>query len=272
MAKFFRKIRQHLLEERRVANYVLYAIGEIILVVIGILIAIQLNEVNQDRERAQLEEVLLEQVKFEIISIYSDIWRDANNLALGEQSHQLIAEYIEQQWPYADSLCFAFYWLKRDEYIYPTTAAYSKLQREGLDIIQDDSIRFYLQSLYEGQFTRLTKNGSLNPDVAETFDAYYLEAFRPNIDLDLTFDYLLPSDTVGNVVFEDVDYHYPKKNQRTIGYVPLDFNALRKDPKFLMLLEQTKQHRDSKLFRYEITQFIIKKLIGMIDTALEEEE
>ena len=43
MNKFFRKIRQKLLTENRFSRYILYAVGEIILVVIGILIALQLN-------------------------------------------------------------------------------------------------------------------------------------------------------------------------------------------------------------------------------------
>jgi len=43
MIKFFRKIRQKLLIENKFSKYILYAIGEIILVVIGILIALQIN-------------------------------------------------------------------------------------------------------------------------------------------------------------------------------------------------------------------------------------
>tara|TARA_R110002074_G_scaffold161480_5_gene319406 strand:- start:693 stop:1403 length:711 start_codon:yes stop_codon:yes gene_type:complete len=43
MIKFFRKIRQNLLSEKKYSKYLLYAIGEILLVVIGILIALQLN-------------------------------------------------------------------------------------------------------------------------------------------------------------------------------------------------------------------------------------
>ncbi len=43
MIKFFRKIRQKLLSENKFSRYLLYAIGEIILVVIGILIALQIN-------------------------------------------------------------------------------------------------------------------------------------------------------------------------------------------------------------------------------------
>jgi len=49
MIKFFRKIRQNLLSEGKTGNYFKYAIGEIVLVVIGILIALQINNWNENR-------------------------------------------------------------------------------------------------------------------------------------------------------------------------------------------------------------------------------
>jgi hypothetical protein len=49
MIKFFRKIRQKMLTENKFSKYLIYAIGEIILVVIGILIALSLNNWNQNQ-------------------------------------------------------------------------------------------------------------------------------------------------------------------------------------------------------------------------------
>lgn len=49
MIKFFRRIRQQLLTENKFNKYLLYAIGEIILVVLGILIALQLNQNAENR-------------------------------------------------------------------------------------------------------------------------------------------------------------------------------------------------------------------------------
>lgn len=47
MIKFFRKIRQKMLTENKFSKYLIYAIGEIILVIIGILIALQINNANE---------------------------------------------------------------------------------------------------------------------------------------------------------------------------------------------------------------------------------
>lgn len=55
MIKFFRSIRQNLLNEGKTSKYLKYAIGEIILVVIGILIALQINNWNQNNSNKKLE-------------------------------------------------------------------------------------------------------------------------------------------------------------------------------------------------------------------------
>jgi len=59
MIKFFRKIRQRLLSENKFSKYLLYAVGEIILVVIGILIALQINNNNEARKEKALEKELI---------------------------------------------------------------------------------------------------------------------------------------------------------------------------------------------------------------------
>ena len=50
MIKFFRHIRQNLIMENKTSKYLKYAIGEIVLVVIGILIALQINNWNEERK------------------------------------------------------------------------------------------------------------------------------------------------------------------------------------------------------------------------------
>jgi hypothetical protein len=63
MIKFFRKIRQNLLSEGKTGKYLKYAIGEIVLVVIGILIALQINNWNEQRKDKIKEQGLLNQLQ-----------------------------------------------------------------------------------------------------------------------------------------------------------------------------------------------------------------
>ena len=62
MIKFFRKIRYDLMEKNRTGKYLKYAIGEIILVVIGILIALQINNANEYRKSTIQENLYLERL------------------------------------------------------------------------------------------------------------------------------------------------------------------------------------------------------------------
>lgn len=65
MIKLFRNVRRRLLRENRFSRYLIYAIGEIILVVIGILIALQINNWNENRKAAIIERKLLDNLQIE---------------------------------------------------------------------------------------------------------------------------------------------------------------------------------------------------------------
>lgn len=69
MIKFYRKIRQNLLTENKFSKYLIYAIGEIILVVIGILIALQINNWNEKRKTDT-------KIKNSLVSLKSDLTQD----------------------------------------------------------------------------------------------------------------------------------------------------------------------------------------------------
>jgi hypothetical protein len=68
MIKFFRHIRQRLIKEHKVSKYLLYAIGEIILVVIGILIALQINNWNEENANNTKQIDYLKSIKNEMQS------------------------------------------------------------------------------------------------------------------------------------------------------------------------------------------------------------
>ncbi len=67
MIKFFRKIRKKLLTENTFSKYLIYATGEIFLVVIGILIALQINNQNDLRKERQKELQYLENVRSDLV-------------------------------------------------------------------------------------------------------------------------------------------------------------------------------------------------------------
>ena len=78
MIKFFRHIRQSLIMKNQTGKYLKYAIGEIILVVIGILIALQINNWNEARKETFKERQLLNNLRIE----FQDNLTDLDSIAL----------------------------------------------------------------------------------------------------------------------------------------------------------------------------------------------
>ena len=91
MITFFRKVRQKLLTENKFSKYLLYAIGEIMLVVIGILIALQINNWNTNRKNSQFEQSILVDIELEIAA---NIDRLKETIDRHEQSHEATQEFI----------------------------------------------------------------------------------------------------------------------------------------------------------------------------------
>ena len=255
-----------MIKENKVSKYLLYAIGEILLVVVGIIIAVQIGNWNNKVNREKLEKVLLAQIKDELSSIYGDIESDLHILELGTRSNFRILDYIQENVSYADSMCFDFYWLAKDEYIYPEASVYVRIKEEGLDIIKNDSIKHILQGLYEGDFPRISKGNSFYPDIEAYFSEYYQKHFEPNLDNSLKFEAIFPSDTIQfPIEFKDSQ---GQNRFTTIGFVPLDFEALKKDPKFKMLLNRTENYRYYKRQRYSGVKYGIEMVLRIIDKEL----
>jgi len=68
MPQIFRAIRRKLLQRQRIANYSLYALGEIVLVVVGILIALQINNWNDRRQLTAKEHGYLRNLRADLVS------------------------------------------------------------------------------------------------------------------------------------------------------------------------------------------------------------
>lgn len=102
MNNLFRKIRQKLLAERRLGRYLLYAIGEIVLVVIGILIALEVNNRNEVQKLHEKELVLLKNIRNDLaldtidlksnIRIYTQVLEAEKSLFKFIQSDLIIPE------------------------------------------------------------------------------------------------------------------------------------------------------------------------------------
>ena len=92
MINFFRKIRQKLLSENKFSRYLIYAIGEIVLVVIGILIALWINNKNIQYQNKEKERLGLIEIRDNLIS---DTLQLDNNLKHFKNRQELIMKTMK---------------------------------------------------------------------------------------------------------------------------------------------------------------------------------
>ncbi|WP_223032874.1 DUF6090 family protein [Hanstruepera marina] len=148
MIKFFRHIRQSLIEENKTSKYLKYAIGEIILVVIGILIALQINNWNNNRLEKQTEinqiKQLLEDARADSIFFESR----ANFIKRTDTIQKLVLSM------YDSTLVDSISKLKRkkNSNLFGSRLAYQSHvmvnNSDAVDIIKNDSIERYLKRYY----------------------------------------------------------------------------------------------------------------------------
>lgn len=79
MIKFFRNIRKKLIDQGKTTSYLKYAIGEIVLVVIGILIALQINKWNEDYKKSKEQYFILNKLKLDIESDTTHVSEEIEN-------------------------------------------------------------------------------------------------------------------------------------------------------------------------------------------------
>ncbi|MDH3616894.1 MAG: hypothetical protein OEQ90_10540, partial [Gammaproteobacteria bacterium] len=66
MLRVFNTVRQQLVREGQLGRYIGYALGEIVLIVIGILIALQIDEWADDRSERRFERKTLSQIRINL--------------------------------------------------------------------------------------------------------------------------------------------------------------------------------------------------------------
>ncbi|MDP5091942.1 MAG: DUF6090 family protein [Polaribacter sp.] len=149
MIKFFRKIRQRLLTENKFSKYLIYAIGEIILVVIGIFLAIQLNNLNENRKERDREFTFLVRLKDDINSDITDLSLNDSIAASSESSSSKALEVFYKSKTVEDILTtdslFKFTWTN----IIVNRKTYDEmLNTSGIYILKNKKLRNQLTDYY----------------------------------------------------------------------------------------------------------------------------
>jgi len=151
MIKFFRKIRYDLMEKNKTGKYLKYAIGEIVLVVIGILLALQINNSNERRKTEILELQYLIRLEKDLSSDIEYFDRRINESETLIKGHYFYIHqaYLEQR--NADDFreLVSNIWLNSENFIAQNTT-FNELQNAGkMSIIQNQELKDDILSLYK---------------------------------------------------------------------------------------------------------------------------
>lgn len=156
MINFFRNIRKTSLSRKRIGKYLLYAIGEIILVVIGILIAVQINNWNDNRKLESKEiagiQNLIEEIEFNNTVLKSVIDVDSTSVQIGKN---LMLILKDQETEYQDYMSYDFLKLFESRIFISRKTAYENLKSIDFNVIKSDSIRMNISLIYDGLYNYL---------------------------------------------------------------------------------------------------------------------
>jgi hypothetical protein len=177
MIKFFRKIRQTLLSENKFSKYLLYAFGEIALVMIGILLALQVNNWNEEKK-----EIRIEKQRYQ--NILNDLINDEENI------DKMIADLIEKQ-----DIHYYFYDISQNSGEMDSTVNIQRInnapelilitgknQLSELEFIKDLEIRRAINTYVKHENSAISDAVRLESDIKITVRSYFSKINAQRID------------------------------------------------------------------------------------------
>ena len=236
MINYFRKIRKKLADDNKPLKYMRYAIGEIVLVVIGILIALQINNWNEFQKDRKIEKEalvsLVENMKLNINQTEHKIER----IQSANKSGQIIFAAIKNSNHTVDTLGKHFHEaLLNHANLLLTIGAYEALKNIGFEIIRNETLKKEIINLHENTYLQLSRNQKWGEEVRPDFDKYVIDHFISN---------------------------------GVRGWIPRNFNEVSKDHYFFGLIDIAYQQREFYEIRYKETLVETKRVFELIKDEL----
>lgn len=236
MIKFFRKIRQRLLTENKFSKYLIYAIGEIILVVIGILIALGINNWNDENNLRRKEINLLIEMKSNLESDLEGLRWDINKNKKLLKANRAVLKSLNNS-TYHDSLNLYYTWIKGNTVFVKNTSAFKNLESFGIDIIKNDSLRMKITNLYSSRYEYIR----------------YIEQVR---DEKFQYEQIIPQ----------ISKHLRLSPDKF--YEPINFDELSQNNEFKSVIKLNCDIRNYIIIIYEDIEQLITELIDEIELEL----
>ena len=176
MLRILRKIKTGKQAGENSGSFWKFAIAESVLIFLGILLALQVDNWNQDRQDRNLEKVLLNELLVNLKSDLRDVEFNINYHSLFLNSNEIVLEYLEGSDPYHDSLDTHFGQLYGGTTFMENNSTYESLISIGIDLISNNTLRQMITNLYSVRYDYVltveqfaTKHISeiMNPSISE---------------------------------------------------------------------------------------------------------
>lgn len=242
MIKFFRNIRYNLMSENRTGKYFKYAIGEIVLVVIGILIALSINNWNEERKEKQVQLQLLKELQYAAREDFERGQRQLSGNKNTINSMEIILNQLENNLPYHDSLAIHFHLAHTRWIAQVKDNAYQNLTNYGLSFIKNDTTKHDMTNLYGNRKEFLYK-------LDERFNLFYYQVAAP-------------------VLIDCFDKIAPPGSPRA-KMIPLDYSSLSKNLKYRSILKSTKEYMEAYIaWQEKAILFGLNELANQLDSEI----
>ena len=149
MINFLRRIRRNLINENKPSIYLIYALGEVVLVVFGILIALQIDNRNENQKLLRLEKEILGEIKNGLESDYETVSRAIEDHLVYMNSQNIIVDWIDRKYPFHDSLVPHFKHTFWTTLFLPNDAQFESLKQFGIRNISNKELSDRLSHLYD---------------------------------------------------------------------------------------------------------------------------
>ena len=133
-------------------KYLIYAIGEIALVVIGILIALQINNWNEFRKDRIMEREVLVELSESLTKNCEELESTIRAAKYCNNSRDIVKSVLTQKMPYSDSLQDHFFTAGMDfRHSTFTYSGYEIFKNKGFDVLTSAELRIGIVNLFEGK-------------------------------------------------------------------------------------------------------------------------
>lgn len=174
MINFFRKIRQRLLAENKFIKYLTYAIGEIVLVVIGILIAVQINNKNIENQRSDLEVRILIEILDNLDDDLKQIEDELYSDKVVMNADSIIIAHIRSKASFNDTIAGYLRLAEMFPHFDTKESGYQLLESKGIDLVSNDSLRIRITNFYSRSYPYFRKYEKERVDVVLSIIKPYL--------------------------------------------------------------------------------------------------